>query len=51
MRGADAQALDRARKEVTLDINEKDGIAQLYVNGPFRDNGHSSENHGFHDSL
>jgi DUF4097 and DUF4098 domain-containing protein YvlB len=48
MRAADAQALDRARKEVTLDINEKDGIAQLYVNGPFRNNGHSSENHGFH---
>ena len=48
MRAADAQALDRARREVTLDINEKDGIAQLYVNGPFRDNGHSSENHGFH---
>jgi DUF4097 and DUF4098 domain-containing protein YvlB len=48
MRATDAQALDRARKEVTLDINEKDGVAQLYVNGPFRDNGHSSENHGFH---
>jgi DUF4097 and DUF4098 domain-containing protein YvlB len=48
MRAADAQALDRARREVTLDINEKDGVAQLYVNGPFRDNGHSSENHGFH---
>jgi DUF4097 and DUF4098 domain-containing protein YvlB len=48
MRAADAQALDRAKKDVTLDINEKDGIAQLYVNGPFRDNSHSSENHGFH---
>ena len=31
-----------------LDVNEKDGIAQLYVNGPFRDNGHSSDDHGFH---
>jgi DUF4097 and DUF4098 domain-containing protein YvlB len=48
MRAADAQALDRARKEVTLDINEKEGVAQLYVNGPFRNNGHSSEDHGFH---
>src|SRR5919202_1317587 len=35
--------------DVVLDINEKDGIAQLYVNGPFRENGHASEYHGFHD--
>jgi hypothetical protein len=48
MRAADADGLDRARREVTVDINEKGGIAQLYVNGPFRDSGHSSENHGFH---
>jgi DUF4097 and DUF4098 domain-containing protein YvlB len=47
-RGEDQQALDRAKREVKLDVNEKDGIAQLYVNGPFRDNGHSSDDHGFH---
>jgi hypothetical protein len=33
---ADQGAVDRAKREVHLDINEKDGIAQLYVNGPFR---------------
>jgi hypothetical protein len=48
VRGEDQQALERAKREVTLDINEKDGIAQLYENGPFRNNGHSSEDHGFH---
>ncbi|MDQ1471910.1 MAG: hypothetical protein QOJ99_3390 [Bryobacterales bacterium] len=41
--------LQRAKREVVLDVNERDGIAQLYVNGPFRVNNHSSENHGFHD--
>lgn len=49
IRAADQRELDRAKREVTLDINEKDGIAQLYVNGPFRDNGHSSQDHGFHE--
>ena len=49
IRAADQEEVQRAKREVTLDINEKDGIAQLYVNGPFRDNGHASENHGFHD--
>lgn len=43
--------LARAKREVTLDINEKDGVAQLYVNGPFR--GHNqqdaSDYHGFRD--
>jgi hypothetical protein len=48
-RAADQQALDRARRDVTLDINEKDGVAQLYVNGPFRGGGdHSIADHGFH---
>jgi DUF4097 and DUF4098 domain-containing protein YvlB len=47
-RAEDQQALDRAKRDVKLDVNEKDGIAQLYVNGPFRDNGHSSADHGFH---
>jgi len=41
--GADsARALDRAKQEVRLDIDEKDGVARLYVNGPFRSN-HSND--------
>jgi hypothetical protein len=47
-RGEDQEAIGRAKNEVKLDVNEKDGTAQLYVNGPFRNNGHSSEDHGFH---
>ena len=43
----DQQAVDNAKRDVTLDVNEKDGIAQLYVNGPFRHD-RSDENHGFH---
>ena len=49
MRAADQAELQRAKREVVLDANERNGVAQLYVNGPFRDNGHSSENHGFHE--
>jgi len=48
VRAEDQQAIDRAKREVKLDVNEKDGTAQLYVDGPFRDNGHSSDDHGFH---
>ena len=44
----DQQAVDHAKRDVTLDVNEKDGIAQLYVNGPFRHD-RSDENHGFHE--
>jgi hypothetical protein len=45
----DKQAADRAKKDVTLDVNERDGTAQLFVNGPFRgNNGHWSDYHGFH---
>jgi hypothetical protein len=47
-RGEDQQALDRAKRDVKLDVNEKDGTAQLYVNGPFRGNGHADDDHGFH---
>lgn len=47
-RAIDKQAVDLAKKEVTLDVNEKDGIAQFYVNGPFRGDNHSSDYHGFH---
>src|SRR5580658_3678777 len=48
LRADDQQALDRAKRDVKLDVNEKDGTAQLYVNGPFRGNGHSIDDHGFH---
>jgi hypothetical protein len=41
--------LDRAKREVVLDINEKDSVAQLYVNGPFRGRNSQSDSHGFHD--
>jgi hypothetical protein len=43
----DQDAINRAKNEVKLDVNEKDGTAQLYVNGPFRGN-RSSDDHGFH---
>jgi hypothetical protein len=50
IKGYDQQAIDHARRDVKLDINERDGVAQLYVNGPFRsNNGGASDNHGFHD--
>jgi hypothetical protein len=49
IRAADQEEVQRAKREVVLDINEKNGIAQIYVNGPFRDNDHTSDNHGFHD--
>ena len=49
IRAEDQAEIDRAKREVTLDINEKDGVAQLYVNGPFRDRGHASSDHSFHD--
>src|SRR3954470_11315234 len=49
MRAATQQDLDLAGREVVLDTNEKDGVAQLYANGPFRNNGRNSEDHGFHE--
>ena len=50
LRAISKEAMERAKKEVTLDMNEKDGVAQLYVNGPFRGNGHRGDhNHGFHE--
>lgn len=48
LRADDKDQLNRAKKEVTLDVNEKDGVAQLYVNGPFRGNHSSDDDHGFH---
>jgi hypothetical protein len=49
IRALNQQEIDRAKREVTLDLNEKNGIAQVYVNGPFRDHGSRSDNHGFHE--
>ena len=46
----DQAGVAQAKKDDVLDINEKNGVAQLYENGPFRDNNHSSDNHGFHDN-
>ncbi len=47
IRAEDQRALDRAKRDVKLDVNEQDRTAQLYVNGPFRGN-HSDDDHGFH---
>lgn len=47
---ADQDQVARAKKDDVLDINEKDGVAQLYENGPFRNNDHSGDYHGFHES-
>lgn len=49
---ANSQAeIELAKKDDVLDLNEKDGVAQIYENGPFRNNGnnHSSDYHGFHE--
>jgi hypothetical protein len=51
IRAAARDQIDRAKRDDVLDMNEKDGIAQVYENGPFRDrNNHASENHGFHEN-
>jgi hypothetical protein len=51
IRAADQEQMDRAKKDDVLDMNEKNGVAQIYENGPFRNNNdHSSDYHGFHDS-
>ena len=47
---ANQEQVARAKRDDVLDINEKDGAAQLYENGPFRNNDHSSDYHGFHDT-
>ena len=50
---ADTQEqIARAKRDDVLDMNEKDGIAQIYENGPFRGNSgdHSSDYHGFHEN-
>jgi hypothetical protein len=35
-RAESKEKLEQARKEVTLDITEQEGLLKLYVNGPFR---------------
>jgi hypothetical protein len=49
IKARDPEEMARAKREVTLDINQKDGVAQFYVNGPFRDHDHASSSHGFHE--
>jgi hypothetical protein len=50
IRAASQDQIARAKKDDVLDMNEKDGVAQLYENGPFRNNNdHSSDYHGFHE--
>ena len=36
LRAESKDSLERARKEVTLDITQQEGFLKLYVNGPFR---------------
>ena len=51
IRAANQDQITRAKRDDVLDMNEKDGIAQVYENGPFRNNNnHSSDDHGFHDT-
>jgi hypothetical protein len=40
-----AEAMERAKSEVTLDITDSNGVARLYVNGPFRNGGHEHRNY------
>jgi hypothetical protein len=50
IRAASRDQIDRAKRDDVLDMNEKDGTAQVYENGPFRNrNDHSSDNHGYHE--
>ncbi|HEY6389154.1 MAG TPA: hypothetical protein VIX91_26030 [Candidatus Acidoferrum sp.] len=45
------EKLERAKKEVTLDVTQEDGALKLYVNGPFRcqcdDCRHSRDDQGY----
>jgi hypothetical protein len=45
------EKLERAKKEVTLDITQEEGVLKLYVNGPFRcqcdDCRHSRDDEGY----
>ncbi len=51
IRALNAEEMTRAKKEVALDLNEKDGTAQIYENGPYRGkNNRSSDYHGFHEN-
>jgi len=38
LRAESKEAMELAKKEVTLDVTQKDGEVKLYVNGPFRCN-------------
>ena len=41
--------VERAKKEVTLDMQQKDGDVKLYVDGPFRCQCHCDDCRGSHD--
>jgi hypothetical protein len=49
------EKLERAKKEVTLDVTQEEGALKLYVNGPFRcqcdDCRHSREDDGYHVKM
>ena len=49
IRARDQAALEAAKKDVVVDLNEKNGTAQVYVNGPFRGNGRDDRTHEFHE--
>jgi DUF4097 and DUF4098 domain-containing protein YvlB len=49
IRADNAEEMVRGKREVVLDVNEKNGTAQLYVNGPFRNNDHGYHEHGHYD--
>jgi hypothetical protein len=50
-RAESKERLEKAKKEVTLDISQEDGALKLYVNGPFRcqcdDCRHSRDDEGY----
>jgi len=50
-RAESKEKLERAKKEVTLDVTQEEGVLKLYVNGPFRcqcdDCRHSRDDDGY----
>jgi hypothetical protein len=47
LRAESKEQLEKARKDVTLDITQQEGALKFYVNGPFRC--HCSDCDGFHE--
>jgi hypothetical protein len=54
-RAESKEKLEKAKKEVTLDITQDEGALKMYVNGPFRcqcdDCRHSREDDGYHVKM